>query len=296
VTSPTPDAVAIIRTLGLRPASAAEPVAGGMDTAVWRFKTADGEWHALRLFQSHQRVRARREQDAMEAARDAGFPVPAVEATGVWEGCPAMVMQWVEGEPLLHLFRKKPWKMWPLSRGLGKLQAELHRLRPPRAMNEGAPDYWLNRAGEANVDIVAALKPLARTDTLVHMDFHPMNVLSDGSRFTGVIDWAGAAAGDPRADVAFTAAILQVAPSPPGLMRPVERSMRQLAHKAWRAGYEQEAGKLHDDELAPFLAWAGSVILHEMEPRAREGRKWPSMSDLEPIREWAARWRSRAGL
>ena len=186
--------------------------------------------------------------------------------------------------------------MWSLSRGLGKLQAELHRLRPPAALTEGAPDYWLNRAGEANADIVAALKPLARTDTLVHMDFHPLNVLSDGSRFSGVIDWAGAAAGDPWADFAFTSAILQVAPSPPGLMRPVERKVRQLAHKAWRAGYEEDAGKLDDEEPAPFLAWAGSVILREMEPRAREGRKWPSMSDLEPIREWAARWRSRAGL
>jgi hypothetical protein len=46
----------------------------------------------------------------------------------------------------------------------------------------------------------------AETDTmtgadLVHLDYHPGNVLVDGGRVTGIIDWDGAARGDHRFDL-----------------------------------------------------------------------------------------------
>jgi aminoglycoside phosphotransferase (APT) family kinase protein len=40
------------------------------------------------------------------------------------------------------------------------------------------------------------------TDGLVHLDLHTDNVLADGDgRLTGIIDWEGACAGDPRFDL-----------------------------------------------------------------------------------------------
>jgi aminoglycoside phosphotransferase (APT) family kinase protein len=38
-------------------------------------------------------------------------------------------------------------------------------------------------------------------DDLVHLDFHPGNVLVDDGRITGVIDWDGATRGDRHLDL-----------------------------------------------------------------------------------------------
>ena len=45
-------------------------------------------------------------------------------------------------------------------------------------------------------------------------------------RVSGVLDWANAAAGDPRADVAVTRALLETAPLPPGAVQPALRLLR----------------------------------------------------------------------
>src|SRR5438132_39917 len=39
---------------------------------------------------------------------------------------------------------------------------------------------------------------------LLHLDYHLLNVMTDRSRVTGVLDWTNARAGDPRADLART--------------------------------------------------------------------------------------------
>ena len=43
---------------------------------------------------------------------------------------------------------------------------------------------------------------------IVHMDYHPLNVLVQGTRVTGVIDWVNTDIGDRHLDAAMTAAIL----------------------------------------------------------------------------------------
>ena len=45
-------------------------------------------------------------------------------------------------------------------------------------------------------------------DSLVHMDYHPLNVMVDGVRVTGVLDWMNADVGDRHLDAAMTAVIL----------------------------------------------------------------------------------------
>ncbi len=46
------------------------------------------------------------------------------------------------------------------------------------------------------------------TPSIVHMDYHPLNVMVQGVRVTGVIDWANADTGDRHLDAAMTAVIL----------------------------------------------------------------------------------------
>jgi aminoglycoside phosphotransferase (APT) family kinase protein len=48
----------------------------------------------------------------------------------------------------------------------------------------------------------------ASPDSLVHMDYHPLNVMVDGVRVTGVLDWMNADVGDRHLDAAMTAVIL----------------------------------------------------------------------------------------
>ncbi len=45
-------------------------------------------------------------------------------------------------------------------------------------------------------------------DSLVHMDYHPLNVMVRGVRVTGVIDWVNTDVGDRHLDAAMTAVIL----------------------------------------------------------------------------------------
>jgi aminoglycoside phosphotransferase (APT) family kinase protein len=44
--------------------------------------------------------------------------------------------------------------------------------------------------------------------SLVHMDYHPLNVMVNGARVTGVIDWVNTDVGDRHLDAAMTAVIL----------------------------------------------------------------------------------------
>jgi aminoglycoside phosphotransferase (APT) family kinase protein len=44
--------------------------------------------------------------------------------------------------------------------------------------------------------------------SLLHMDYHPLNVMVEGVRVTGVIDWVNADVGDRHLDAAMTAVIL----------------------------------------------------------------------------------------
>lgn len=62
-----------------------------------------------------------------------------------------------------------------------------------------APQLW-----ERAIEVFAGGPP-ATPATLVHRDFHPGNVLWEGDRITGVIDWAEASWGPAELDIAHSA-------------------------------------------------------------------------------------------
>jgi aminoglycoside phosphotransferase (APT) family kinase protein len=117
-----------------------------------------------------------------------------------------------------------------------RAQVRLHRLDPdgaaaqdlPRAHRDAAAgaqapllDRMLAIIGErvANgplpglANALAGLRDRApryrlAPDAMVHMDYHPQNVIVSGVRVTGVIDWVSADRGDRHLDAATTSAIL----------------------------------------------------------------------------------------
>lgn len=289
------DPRAVLEALHFPCATTPVPVSGGWDTSIWRFQTTDGANHALRLLRPGESGVARREQAAIEAAAAGGVPVAAVEAAGEWRGRPALVLRWARGAPLLDALKRRPLAFPRLARGFADAQARLHAIAAPPALQRDAPEYWIQAANvqePALVDLLLALP--ASTTTLVHLDYHPLNVLAVGDRVTAVIDWTNGAAGDRWADVARTAALLVLAPLPAGRERPLLLLARRLFYQTWRRRYRRLAGPL--SEMTPFLAWAGAKFLRDTERRLGQPGVWATERDLQPMRRWLTHWKSRAGV
>ncbi len=282
----------VLAALGYADVSAPVAISGGWETLLWRFSTPDGHEHALRIFSLRDAEHtARRERIAMETCAAAGIAAPRVETSGTYEGHPAVVQTWCAGTPLMTLIEKRPWQIGRLGRLFGDLHARLHSLRAPAEFIETAPMDWLSRVLPEHQHLAERLAPSSATGTLIHLDYHPLNVILDGDS-GAVIDWAYCAAGDVRADLALTAITFEAAPVPPGPMRPLLDVMRRLALRAWRAGYERAAGPMPD--YRPYRAWACAMMLRgTIETMGRPG-VWATEHDLAVLRERIDRWSREA--
>lgn len=227
------DANAILAQLGISDAEHIEPVTGGADTSIWRVLLGD-KFYALRVFRPEQAETCEREVAAMEAARAGGVSVPDVIRRGVWENRPVLLLSWIAGRTLAQQLQNSPALIWTLGTAFGREQAAIHRLNPPPNFD---PTTWIEWAGD-EPELKARLYDLpTRKNRLLHLDFHPLNVMADGARsarISGVLDWANAQAGDPRADFARTYTILRVEPYSPAGDSLLMAVMRRALERAWR--------------------------------------------------------------
>jgi aminoglycoside phosphotransferase (APT) family kinase protein len=296
----------------------ATPVSGGWDTSIWRvrFPGAGGQDYALRLFRAGQEAACAREVAAMHAAGEA-VPVPRVRLRGAWEGRPALLMDWAPGAPLLAALRARPWDSPLLGMAFGATQARLHRDAPLPPALDGQQRGWIEWAGDGEEALQARLRalPAQRTSDrracLLHLDYHPLNVLVAGSsgRLAGrragryavsaVLDWANARPGDARADVARTLSILRLSPAPEGVPLPLVRALLAVLEAGWRRGYRRVAGDgaVLDSPDAPlFNAWAGAVMVRDLEPRLGRPGIPLREADFQRMRAWVRTWKARAGM
>ena len=129
-----------------------------------------GDGRVLRRFKAGGRPA--REALVMRHAAAYGYPVP--EVLEVRDD--ALVLEFVDGPTMLADVLAEPGRLDEHAALLARLHAQLHEIPAPPELGEGR---------------------------LLHMDFHPDNVMLS-SRGPVVIDWAIARAGDPALDVAMT--------------------------------------------------------------------------------------------
>jgi aminoglycoside phosphotransferase (APT) family kinase protein len=157
----------------------------------------------------------------------------------------------------------------------------------------GLPNYRRTTGGTIPKALERRLASLgAGANALLHLDYHPRNVLTDGHSITGVIDWTNARSGDPRADLARTTSILRLdaGPDPPSL--PV-RAILTIFEAGWRRGYRRSGGSPGDLDL--FYAWAGVMMAHDLAAKRDAAflarvRRWTAARQTRAIRR-AGQWR-----
>jgi len=268
----------ILDALGVADVGAVQRVQGGSDTAIWRVETASGVC-ALRVFGVGEQDDCQRERDVMLAAWQAGLPTPEVVASGSWRDHPALLMEWVDGQTVADELKHHPLQAQRLGEAFGELQARMHRVVAPDAL-ANHPDDWIAWLGPDQPALAERLRASAYpAGALLHLDYHPLNVMADGERITGILDWRNALVGPPRADAARTHAILLV-DAPQHVSSPA-RMILEAFTQGWQSGYLQHDSSL--DDMAPFYAWAGAVMLRDL------AAKRPP-SHLAHIRRWTDGW------
>lgn len=277
----------ILARLGIAAPTQVERVHGGQDAAIWRVETPQGAY-ALRAMRPEQRGLAAAEAAAMRAARAGGVPTPSLHSLTEWEGRPVMLMEWMPGVPLAQRVQADPPSAAALCYQFGAMQARLHRVSAPPDVSRG----WVEWLGDDEPALQSYLRALPAQNRLLHLDYHPLNVLVEGDGISAVIDWTNARAGDPRADLARTYTILRLEPWTPDPEPPSLRLLRRALTAAWWRGYVDTAG--HPGAMAAFFAWAGFVMIRDLAPRVGTSHYTPA--HMARLRRWAARWQRRTGV
>jgi aminoglycoside phosphotransferase (APT) family kinase protein len=227
-----------LEATGLCYAEAPEPLGRGFDTYIYAFRL-EGEALAaawarplvLRLYPAaRESAKAEREGAVQRFAAARGYPAVAPLAVdGLAEpfGLPLMVMDRVEGKPMLERIGLSPPAVRRLFGKMASLHAALHRVSvdgcPLPA--DGSLVVRLLKALQERIERVSAHElddalvwleehkgtVMPEEVSLCHNDFHPLNIMvGDDGRLT-VLDWSDAALGDRHCDVARTLTLLHFA-------------------------------------------------------------------------------------
>jgi aminoglycoside phosphotransferase (APT) family kinase protein len=282
-----------LAALGVEDVIEIKPISGGMDTLIWQVETSHGAY-ALRLFRRDQREQCSNEARAMRIVGTLGVPVPDVATYGMWGDRPAMLMEWCEGRNVLDAALDDLDSIDPIGESMGRLHARMHAVPAPQEYWDNHQS-WLEMAGPQEVELSGRLRGLGLSDGhLLHLDFHPLNVLCVGREVTVVLDWANVKVGDPRADVARTMSIFQLVSQSPTVSSPDFKAVRTRLEHAWMAGYTQVAGPLPD--MAVFEIWAVATFIRDMEKKIGMPDFWMEPADFDRLRDSVAALKRRAGF
>jgi Ser/Thr protein kinase RdoA (MazF antagonist) len=181
---------------------------GGENSGAYEVRATDGSRAVLKFVADEAPYRP-----LMDALRARGYPVPALLAAGTADTLHYEVYEMLPGTPLSqptathisHLIALND-----LQRDVGIPVRGSFRDEMVRSLIEGLDGYCEHdRLRAHNPDLLGRLQRIANAnadvdvaeDDVVHYDFSSYNIIFDGDRITGVIDWLGATNGDATFDL-----------------------------------------------------------------------------------------------
>jgi aminoglycoside phosphotransferase (APT) family kinase protein len=232
----------------VRLAGAPEEITGGWDTYIFVFRLAPGDGGLplppellerdliLRIYQGDAGLaKGEREFRVQTRLAEAGYPAPKpflLETDRSLLGQAFMVMEKLPGRTMMDVMASSgPVTALRMMKLLADTHTRLHDLDGVR-LGLAEPDArsQLENAlrGARRLieeDGVRALAPVVswvedrrselpqEGSSVLHLDFHPLNVLVHEGEVSGVIDWPNATVGDAYVDVASTVTLLTTAPA-----------------------------------------------------------------------------------
>lgn len=194
-----------------------------------------------------------REAAALGALRAAGVAAPEPLGTVAVDGRAGLLMERVEGTDLLSLLGRQPLRTLSGGRLMARVHVAMHDLPAPAALPD-VREVLRDRIGRAaplgarlRGRALALLGDLPAGDRLLHGDLHLGNLIGSWTAPV-VIDWGGAAGGDPLADVGQTALLHRLGVPPggaPALVRALAPLGRRLLRGRYLATYRRLRGLDH---------------------------------------------------
>ncbi|ETP70251.1 hypothetical protein G159_02900 [Planococcus glaciei CHR43] len=194
-----------------------EPLVGGTSSHLYEMDYSDGastESCVLRLFTKTEWLAmepdlADHEAASLLEAAKTGLAVPgmlAFDANGEQCGVPAVLMTKIEGSVVLQPDNEEEW-LEELAAALAKIHSHgaagfqweyfsyNQNLSLERPAWSDHPAEWMQAFS------IAHGAPPSAESCFLHRDFHPANVLWEGKKVSGVVDWVNACRGPAGVDV-----------------------------------------------------------------------------------------------
>ncbi|MCI6011237.1 MAG: phosphotransferase [Firmicutes bacterium] len=171
-----------------------------------------------------------------------------------------ILLKKIPGQTLIARVLKHPETLFAAPKIMAEQQMALHRTHTKviRSYKEMVRDC-LNKpvmdflTESERTEILRRLDALPDGDSILHLDYHPDNIMSDGEHIS-VIDYMTAASGAPAADVAATLYLLNEGEMIPGLnpaVAAVMEFLRKTICKKYLKRYKAASG-MTDEEIAPW--------------------------------------------
>jgi aminoglycoside phosphotransferase (APT) family kinase protein len=228
----------------------------------------------LRVFAGEHRLPGARREFAVETflAR-ARYPVPRpllLEEGCEYFGGPFLLRAKTPGQPLLTAVLQHPWRLFDAAAQMAEVQARLHRLPAERCPSLPSPFLERSLAASAHdieacgldglkpgLDWLEAHRPSAPPAlSVLHLDFHPCNLIQRKNGSLVVLDWSDADVGDFHADLGTSAMLLDCAPADD--MSAWDRLSTWAGRSvflAWYLHVYRQSDRVEEDKLAYYRAW-----------------------------------------
>jgi len=209
-----------------------------------------GDKEVVKLFyKDFPKVIIEREFNISKTIKERGLPIPGVRRIIEFEGRSGIIYTKISGKALMEKIMKHPFRSKQYITQMTELQYQMHQCKSLDIPKLKESLEWNIRQTEylsekQKLSMLTLLGKLPEGDCLCHGDYHPGNIISDGTN-TYILDWMTASSGVPAADVARTSLLLKDATLPeeiPGIIKAVIQFQRNNMTKKYIKEYLRLSG------------------------------------------------------